>query len=153
LSFDSYGGERVVDGKLREPAATDAVAATIANVRDVHALIVGREVRRHDGRPHASLILVRPGRSEDPPVGEGNRAVEPSGPPWQGWLCGRPESAGSERLADGVDAQVACHLARGVTPHPVGNDEEVVVLEDGVRVLVVGALPPGIRAPNGRDED
>ena len=55
-------------------------------------------------------------------------------------LARRAEVARLERLGDGVDAELAGDLAGGVAPHAVGDDEEVVVLEDRVGVLVVLAL-------------
>ena len=58
-----------------------------------------------------------------------------------------------ERFADRLDRHLAGDLARRVTPHAVGDDEEVVVFEDRVRVLVVFALEPGVRSADGGDED
>jgi len=58
-----------------------------------------------------------------------------------------------ERLTDGIDAQLAGDLARRVAPHPIGDDEEVVVLQDGVGVFVVLALQTRVCAAHRRDQD
>jgi len=63
------------------------------------------------------------------------------------------EVVGLERLADRLDAELARDLAGGVAPHPVGDDEHVVIHQRRVRVFVVLSLQPRIRLSDGRHED
>jgi hypothetical protein len=45
---------------------------------------------------------------------------------------------------DGLDRHPAGHLARGVSPHAVGDDGQALALREVVRVLVVVALHPDV---------
>jgi hypothetical protein len=55
-----------------------------------------------------------------------------------------------EELADRLRRDARRHVARAVAAHPVGHDEEVVLLEHDEGVFVVLALEPDVAQP-GRD--
>ena len=131
----------------------EAVAPAVADVRDVDALIVRGEVRGDDRRPHSRVGFVLLRRREDALVGQQGRAAQAGPPAAAGAAPARAEARRAERLADRVDAELAGDLARGVPAHPVGDDEEVVILEDRVRVLVVLSLEARVGSADRRDQD
>src|SRR5258706_2721450 len=104
------------------------------------------EQHAHERRSHALEIAPLGDRIQDPLIGEANGRLEPVrgdgevrvvlvGPRDLGILARR-----GDEIGDRVDGNSGGDFAGRVATHPVGDEEEVVLRNDGEAVLVVLAL-------------
>ena len=137
--------ERVVARHLAQLAAPNAVAAAVADVPDVHPVLLGRKERAHHGGPHAAALARLGAALEDLAVGDADAREQPVFLLRQARVeVERPGHVlggrGAEELGDGVGREATRDVPGAVAPHPVGDDEQVVLGEDDEAVLVVLSL-------------
>ena len=138
------GDERVIARELVELAVAHAVAAAVPRVGDVERVIPGIVGRGDDRRPHAPVSAGVVGAGEDPRVGQRHRGAEVA--PYVHVVAG----AAAEVRGDDARGHPARHLPRLVTPHPVGDNEDVELRQQDETVLVMGTLPTDV-AQSRRD--
>ncbi len=141
--------EGVVAGEQLDGAFTDAIAARVADVPDVHAVLARAVHRPHDRRAHA-VVFARPRRPlEDLAVGDPDPrekavfllrqvGVEVERPGHV--VVGRR----LEELADGLGGELGRDVACAMPAHAVGDDKKVVLLEHYEGIFVVLTLETDI---------
>jgi hypothetical protein len=132
---------------LRDASGADAVAAAVADVRDVH--LVAADQRGHDGRAHALVADVARRRLEDAVVRQLDAAhqavLDVRERPVHLVRPGRVLVLGAlVELTDRLGGELAGHLARCMATHAVGDDEQLLVFNEGKVILIVGSLHPDI---------
>ena len=144
LHLDVVVEEGVVFGELLQLAVTDAINAGIADVGDEHVFV--DDEHRDEGGAHAPELRVALGVLEDAQVGQldaGDEAVFFVAPSLVHlvWPGGFGVGAGcAEEIPQGLDGQIGGDFARGVPAHSVGDDVEVILIDDGESVLVMSTL-------------
>jgi hypothetical protein len=129
-------------------ALAHPVDPRVTDVADVR--LVAGDQARHDRGAHALVADVAARGLEDPQVGEldrahqavldiGQRPVHLVGPGDVLVLAGA-----LVELPDGLGGHLGGDLARGVAPHPVGDDEQLFVLDQREVILVVGPFHPHV---------
>ena len=149
------GHHAVVLRELRERAAPEEVAPTVAHVGDQEVLrqlrvvvdrlvgvgLLGHEGQGHHGGAHAAQVGVGIALVADAVVGDGDGLGERVG--------GRAPVGHLQRL----HGQPGGHLTTLVAAHAVGHDEQVAVTEQHEAVLVDRAQPADVGGRPGPQYD
>jgi hypothetical protein len=140
----------VIARQLRDLAVADAVAAAVADVRDVHAAALARDEGTDDGRAHAVHLAVTGARLEDALVRDADAGDEPVlldrevrvevERPGRVFLGGRLEEG-----RHGVRRHLAGNVPGAVAAHAIRNDVEIELRQDAERILVVLSLLSDVR--------
>ena len=143
--------ERMVARHLLDLAVADAVAAAVADVRDLNHAGVARDVQRDERRSHA--LVLEPGAGDLVDVGVGfahahDQAARRFGETERLLCAALPGSAPSRwRLIEVLERrgrERARHLAGVVAAHAVADNEEVELGLDEKVIFVVVALSPDV---------
>src|SRR6185436_16348236 len=135
----------MVASHLPQLSVANSIAAAVADVPDVHAVVLGRKERSHHGGAHAATFARLGAALEDLAVGDANAGkksifflrqvgVEMKRP---GYVFAR---GGLEEFGDGVGCQTAGYVAGAMAAHAVGDDEQIVVAQHNEAVFVVLSL-------------